>query len=80
MNAKAPWLLQLPSGLDAVAIAALKRDIAEAEVPFKRGLNWNFTDLRDARPRPLDPAISAPARSPTTETGRPWRIATCSGA
>lgn len=34
---------------------------AEATVPFKRGMNWEFEDLRDARERTLDPGIMAPA-------------------
>jgi len=33
----------------------------EAEIPFKRGLNWPFADIHDARPRTLDASILAPA-------------------
>ncbi|KAA3447139.1 hypothetical protein C7I87_28190 [Mesorhizobium sp. SARCC-RB16n] len=31
------------------------------EIPFRRGLNWPFDDLRDRRPRTLDWSILAPA-------------------
>jgi SAM-dependent methyltransferase len=34
---------------------------AEADIPFKRGLNWQFDDLNDARPRSLDASLMAPA-------------------
>ena len=34
---------------------------AEAGIPFKRGLNWPFDDIRDARPRLLDAGLMAPA-------------------
>jgi len=33
----------------------------EAEISFKRGLNWTFGDVHDARPRSLDSSILAPA-------------------
>jgi SAM-dependent methyltransferase len=33
----------------------------EAEIPFKRGLNWTFGDIHDARPRSLDSSMLAPA-------------------
>jgi SAM-dependent methyltransferase len=33
----------------------------EAEILFKRGLNWTFGDVHDARPRSLDASILAPA-------------------
>jgi SAM-dependent methyltransferase len=33
----------------------------EGEIPFKRGLNWSFESLRDARPRSLDARGMAPA-------------------
>jgi SAM-dependent methyltransferase len=36
---------------------------ARGDIPFKRGLNWRFEDLRDARPRSLDMNLMAPARS-----------------
>jgi SAM-dependent methyltransferase len=35
----------------------------EGEIPFKRGLNWPFESLLDAKPRPMDPAVMAPVRS-----------------
>jgi SAM-dependent methyltransferase len=31
------------------------------DIPFKRGMNWPFENLRDARPRSLDRSILAPA-------------------
>jgi SAM-dependent methyltransferase len=31
------------------------------DIQFKRGLNWPFDDLRDARPRSLDASLMAPA-------------------
>jgi SAM-dependent methyltransferase len=34
---------------------------AEAEIPFKRGLNWAFDDVSDARPRSIDASLMAPA-------------------
>ena len=34
----------------------------EGEPAFRRGLNWNFSDLHDAVPRSLDTTIMAPAR------------------
>jgi SAM-dependent methyltransferase len=34
---------------------------AEGEIPFTRGLNWPFGDLRDERPRSLDADLMAPA-------------------
>jgi SAM-dependent methyltransferase len=33
----------------------------EENIPFKRGLNWPFENLRDSRPRSLDAAGMAPA-------------------
>jgi SAM-dependent methyltransferase len=37
------------------------------DIPFKRGLNWTFGNLRDARPRSLDAGMMAPAPlNPTT--------------
>lgn len=33
---------------------------AEGEIPFRRGMNWDFADLRDRRVRSLDPNIMAP--------------------
>ncbi len=33
----------------------------KAEIPFKRGLNWPFGDVHDARPRTLDSSVLAPA-------------------
>ncbi|MGA2186734.1 MAG: hypothetical protein ABSH47_27285 [Bryobacteraceae bacterium] len=35
----------------------------DRDIPFKRGLNWPFENLRDARPRSLDAGIMAPAPS-----------------
>lgn len=34
----------------------------DSGIPFKRGLNWQFDSIRDARPRPLDSNIMAPLR------------------
>jgi len=34
----------------------------EEDIPFKRGLNWEFDSIRDARPRPLEAAFMAPVR------------------
>jgi SAM-dependent methyltransferase len=34
---------------------------SNAEIPFKRGLNWAFEDMRDERPRSLDWRLMAPA-------------------
>jgi SAM-dependent methyltransferase len=34
----------------------------QGEIPFKRGINWDFEDLRDARARTLDRSVLAPAR------------------
>lgn len=34
---------------------------ADVDIPFKRGLNWQFDDIHDARPRPLDGSLMAPA-------------------
>ncbi len=34
------------------------------DIPFKRGLNWKFSDIHDARPRSLDPSLMAPAPFP----------------
>jgi hypothetical protein len=34
----------------------------QGEIPFKRGINWDFADLRDARARTLDRSVLAPAR------------------
>lgn len=31
------------------------------EIPFKRGMNWDFADLADLGPRSMDPGIMAPA-------------------
>lgn len=31
------------------------------EIPFKRGINWDFTELGDSRVRSMDPGIMAPA-------------------
>jgi SAM-dependent methyltransferase len=33
----------------------------ETDITFKRGLNWPFDDIRDARPRSLDVSLMAPA-------------------
>jgi SAM-dependent methyltransferase len=33
------------------------------EIPFKRGLNWTFDNLRDATPRSLDHRLMAPAQT-----------------
>lgn len=35
---------------------------SDGEIPFKRGLNWEFDSLRDARPMPLEASVMAPAR------------------
>jgi SAM-dependent methyltransferase len=41
----------------------LARAVAGGEEPaFRRGLNWEFPDLRDATVRTLDPSVMAPAR------------------
>ncbi|HET9792974.1 MAG TPA: DUF1698 domain-containing protein [Thermoanaerobaculia bacterium] len=37
---------------------------SEKEPPFRRGLNWDFSDRRDAVPRTMDTTILAPARRP----------------
>jgi len=34
------------------------------EPSFRRGLNWDFADLRDSVARTLDPSVMAPARRP----------------
>src|SRR5277367_4066225 len=34
----------------------------QGDIPFKRGVNWDFADLRDARQRTLDRSVLAPAR------------------
>ena len=34
---------------------------SEQEIPFKRGLNWHFDSLEDARVRTMDPSIMRPA-------------------
>jgi hypothetical protein len=40
----------------------LARMVSTAEpIPFRRGLNWTFDDLRDAAPRSLDHGLMAPA-------------------
>jgi hypothetical protein len=33
----------------------------EVEIPFKRGLNWPFEDIHDAKPRSIDASLMAPA-------------------
>jgi SAM-dependent methyltransferase len=33
---------------------------AEEDIPFKRGMNWQFPALRDARPRTTDESVMAP--------------------
>jgi SAM-dependent methyltransferase len=35
----------------------------DSDIPFKRGLNWPFEILRDARPRSLDAQLMAPVRA-----------------
>ena len=35
----------------------------EGDIPFKRGLNWPFKSLRDARPRSIDHSLMAPVRA-----------------
>jgi SAM-dependent methyltransferase len=42
-----------------LCIARARR--AEGEIPFRRGLNWAFDEIRDSRPRTLDWHIMAPA-------------------
>lgn len=42
---------------------------AGATVPFKRGLQWDFPDLRDEVPRGLDPSVMAPAPCRHAEAG-----------
>jgi SAM-dependent methyltransferase len=37
-----------------------------AELPFKRGLNWRFNDIHDARQRSLDESLMAPAQMRAT--------------
>lgn len=32
-----------------------------ADIPFKRGINWTFSDIHDKRPRSLDAGLMAPA-------------------
>ena len=32
------------------------------EIPYRRGLNWPFGNLRDGHERPLDPGVMAPVR------------------
>jgi hypothetical protein len=34
---------------------------AEVDIPFKRGLNWEYEDIRDVKLRPLDSSLMAPA-------------------
>jgi SAM-dependent methyltransferase len=34
---------------------------ADGEIPFKRGMNWQFEDARDRRPRSLDAGLMAPS-------------------
>lgn len=35
---------------------------SDGEIPFKRGMNWRFDSLRDARSRLMDPSIMAPVK------------------
>lgn len=47
---------------------------ATGEIEFRRGINLDFDVLEDARPRPLDPAVMAPARDWAADAGmlRRW--------
>ena len=40
----------------------LVRTTASGEMPFKRGLNYSFSDIRDEQPRPMDAKIMRPAK------------------
>jgi len=42
---------------------------ATREIEFRRGVNLAFDELTDARPRPLDPGIMAPARDWSADAG-----------
>lgn len=35
---------------------------SEAEIPFKRGMNWEFETIKDDRPRVIDASIMAPKK------------------
>jgi 2-polyprenyl-3-methyl-5-hydroxy-6-metoxy-1,4-benzoquinol methylase len=50
-----------------------------ATVPFKRGMNWSFEDLRDERERSLDPGIMAPAPCHHADAGMLGRAALRAG-
>ena len=39
---------------------ARARKTSDEPIPFRRGLSYHFDDLRDARPRTMDPGIMAP--------------------